>query len=108
MFIRKKKNVSGTTSIILLTSIREPGKKHSNLQIIKNFGVAKDEQEIKALTKHAEEYRQFLLQSSPKAITLKITSAQDINSCTSCNVGFLDVYGKLFNLVFSKLNVTTR
>jgi hypothetical protein len=42
---------------------------------------------------------------SPKAITLKITSARDIRSCASFNVGFLDVYGKLFDDIFSKINL---
>lgn len=105
MFIRKKKNVGGTTSIILLTSIREPGKKYSNLQIIKNFGASQDEQELQSLIKQAEEYKHYLLMTSPKAITLKITSAQDINSCTSCNIGFSDVYGKLFNAIFANISL---
>ena len=105
MFIRKKKNAGGTTSILLLTSDRRPGKKHSNLRIIQNFGSARDEHELNLLVEKAQEYKNHLMAVSPKAMTLKITSARDIRSCTSFNRGFLDVYGKLFDDVFSTINL---
>jgi transposase len=105
MFIRKKKNSGGTTSIMLLTSDRRPGKKYSNLRVIKNFGASSNENELALLIQKAEEYKFHLMTVSPKAITLKITSARDIRSCASFNVGFLDVYGKLFDDIFSKINL---
>jgi hypothetical protein len=105
MFIRKKKNSGGTTSIMLLTSDRRPGKKYSNLRVIKNFGASSNENELALLIQKAEEYKFHLMTVSPKAITLKITSARDIRSCVSFNVGFLDVYGKLFDDIFSKINL---
>lgn len=105
MFIRKKKNKGGTTSVILLTSERRPGKKHSNLRVIKNFGASTNQKELDLLIQQAEEYKNHLMAASPKAVTLKITSARDIQSCISFNVGFLDVYGKLFNDVFSEINL---
>lgn len=107
MFIRKKKNTGGTTSIILLTSDRRPGKKHSNLRVIKNFGASSNENELAVLIEKAEEYKEHLLAVSPKAVTLKITSPRDIKSCISFNVGFLDIYGKLFYDIFSKINLKT-
>lgn len=105
MFIRRKKNAGGTTSIMLLTSDRRPGKKYSNLRMIKNFGASRDEEELKKLIKQAEEYKQHLMLVSPKATTLKITSPRDIKSCHSFTVGFTDVYGKFFDNIFSKLNL---
>src|SRR3990167_515595 len=105
MFIRKKKNAGGTTSVMLLTSDRRPGKKYSNLRVIKNFGAANNENELELLTQKAEEYKSHLIIDSPKAVTLKITSPQDIQSCASFNVGFLDVYGKLFGDIFLDINL---
>ena len=105
MFIRKKKNAGGTTSIMLLTSDRRPGKKHSNLRLIKNFGASSNDNELALFIQQAEEYKTHLITVSPKAVTLKITSARDIRSCASYNVGFLDVYGKLFDNVFSTINL---
>lgn len=105
MFIRKKKNTSGSISVLLLTGERRKGKKHSNLRLIKNFGTSRDESELAQLVQKAEEHKQYLMVTSPKAVTLKITSARDIRSCVSLNVGFLDVYGKYFHEVFSKLDL---
>jgi len=61
MFIRKKKNVGGTTSIILLTSDRRAGKKHSNLRLLKNFGASSDDNELALLVQKAEEYKKHLI-----------------------------------------------
>ena len=83
MFIRKKKNAGGTTSIMLLTSDRRPGNKHSNLRIIKNFGASSSEEELARLIQEAEDYKNHLMTVSPKATTLKITSARDIHSCVN-------------------------
>ncbi len=105
MFIRKKKNAGGTTSVMLLTSDRRPGKKYSNLRMIKNFGASSNANELTLLIQKAEEYKSHLIAVSPKAVTLKITSARDIKSCASFNVGFLDAYGKLFDDVFSDINL---
>lgn len=103
MFIRKKKNRGGSISIMLVIGERKKGKKNSNLRVIKNFGASSDENELQLLIQQAEEYRNHLMAVSPKAQTLKISSARDIRSCSSFNVGFLDVYGKLFDDIFSKL-----
>src|ERR1700736_1188540 len=107
MFIRKKKNNSGSISVLLLTGERKPGKKHSVSRMIKNFGTANDECELEKLIQQAEEYKKYLLLVSPKASTLKIVSPRDIKSCFSFTVGFLDVYGKFFDKVFSTLNLKT-
>jgi len=105
MFIRKKKNRGGSTSIFLVIGERKAGKKHSYPRIIKNFGASSNKDELALLIQKAEEYKTHLIAVSPKAVTLKITSARDIRSCASFNVGFLDVYGKLFDDVFSDINL---
>ena len=105
MFIRKKKNSGGTTSIMLLTSDRRPGKKYSNLRLIKNFGASSNEDELTLLVKQAEDYKSHLMTVSPQVKILRIASPRDIRSCAFFNVGFLDVYGKLFDDVFSKISL---
>lgn len=105
MFVRKKKNKSGTTSILLVVGERKSGKKNSIPRLIKNFGTSSDEDELTSFIQKAEDYKNHLMMVSPKAATLKITSARDIQSCASFNIGFLDVYGKLFDDVFSKINL---
>ena len=105
MFIRKKKNNGGSTSILLLTSERKKGKKHSNLRLIKNFGASSDNNELSRLIQEAEGYKKYLCSISPKATTLKITTARDIKSCISLNVGFSDVYSSIFDKTFSKLTL---
>ena len=108
MFIRKKKNRGGTTSVMLLTSDRRVGKKYSNLRLIKTFGAAKDEQELLELTQQAEAYKAQMIRLSPKVVPLKIQSTLDIQSCVSFNVGFCDVYGKCFDDVFFGLSLKIR
>ena len=105
MFIRKKKNKSGTTSVMLVVGERKRGKKNPVPRIIKNFGTSNDETKLSAFIQQAEEYKSHLITISPKAATLKITSPRDIKSCLSFNVGFLDVYGKLFEDIFSTINL---
>src|SRR3990167_10769556 len=105
MFVRKKKNKSGTTSILLVVGERKSGKKNSIPRLIKNFGTSSNEDDLASLIQKAEDYKNHLMVVSPKAATLKITSARDIRSCSSFNVGFLDVYGKLFDDVFSDINL---
>lgn len=105
MYIRKKKNAGGTTSILLLTSERRLGKKHSNLRLLKNFGASSDENKLAILIQEAEEYKKHLISISPKISVLKIMSPRDIKQCFSMNIGFSDVYGKFFDQIFSKLNL---
>jgi transposase len=105
MFIRKKKNAGGTTSIMLLTSDRRPGKKHSNLRLIKNFGASYDEEELNKLIQQAEDYKNHLLAVAPKAKALKIISGADVKSCRSYNVGFADIYARFFQTIFCGIDV---
>ena len=108
MFVRKKKNPGGATSVLLLVGERRAGKKHPNLRLIKTFGSAKDETALAELLQKAEAYKAHLQALSPKASTLKITSPRDIQACRFLNVGFNDVYGKCFDEVFTGLSLKER
>jgi transposase len=105
MFIRKKLNKGGSFSILLIKGVRKIGKKHSTPIIVKNFGSAKNEKEVKILVKQAEEYKANLETAYPKVKTLKVTSDMDIKSCHSLNTGFSDVYGQAFDKTFGELNL---
>lgn len=107
MYIRKKKNKSGSYSVAIFIGERVEGKKHPISKMIKSFGASKDEMELQALWEQAEQYKQQLLLVAPvKPKSLKINGDIDINSCSSYNVGFIDVYGSLFDATFNKLGLT--
>ncbi len=105
MFIRKKKNKSGTYSILLLIGERVPGKAHPVSKMIKNFGSSSDENKLKKLVEEAEVYKNYLQSTSPKAKILKIATDVDLRSCRSYNVGFSDVYGQAFSSIFNTINL---
>ena len=108
MYIRLKKNTSGTTSVLLTISERLPGKKNPYSRVLKSFGTAKSEQEIAKLKSEAEDY--FNSMHSEKKLkapldSLVIESPADISSCTARVKGFHDVYHKLFSSIFSDTNL---
>ena len=105
MFVRKKKNRSGSYSVMLVMGERIPGKANPVLKMVKNFGVASDEKHLQSLLNMAETYRKNLLASSPKAKYLKISLDDDLQSCHSYNVGFSDVYGSAFSKLFSSIDM---
>jgi transposase len=100
MYIRKRKNESGSYSVMLCVGERIPGKKNSITKMIKSFGVARDESHLNKLIAEAESYKQHLEQHSSKGKALKILSEDDISQCRSYNTGFLDVYGQAFVSTF--------
>lgn len=100
MYVRKRKNESGSYSVMLCVGERLPGKKNSITKMIKSFGVARDENHLNKLIAEAESYKQHLEQHSPKGKSLKILSESDISQCQSYNTGFLDVYGQAFVSTF--------
>ncbi len=108
MYIRLKKNTSGTTSVLVTVSERIPGKKNPYSRVLKSFGTAKCEEEITKLKAEAEVYCHSISAfKRPKASTesLVIESAADISSCTTKIKGFHDVYSKLFYSIFSNTNL---
>ena len=100
MYVRKRKNESGSYSVMLCVGERLPGKKHSITRMIKSFGAARDEAHLNRLIAEAESYKQHLERYSPKGKALKILSEEDISQCCSYNTGFLDVYGEAFVSTF--------
>ena len=107
MFIRLKKNNSGSISVLLVSSERIPGGQ-SYPHIIKHFGVVKTEQELSNLKIIAQQYLDSIIADDkviPKTTStgseiLTIRSGQDITSCYSETIGFKDLYGKLFKKIF--------
>jgi len=105
MFIRKKKNKSGSYSVLLLSGERVFGKKHPISKMIKNFGSSSNEAELQKLINEAESYKKHLECTTPKVKILKIVSDIDLGSCRSYNVGFSDVYGHAFSSIFRPINL---
>ncbi len=106
MYIRKKKNKSGSYSISLFTSERIDGKNHPVPKLIKSFGASSDEGELLKLWAQAESYKeQLMLVAQPVVKLLKIRSEVDIKNCKSYNVGFYDVYGYYFDKIFNTIEL---
>lgn len=103
MYVRKRKNESGSYSVMLCVGERLPGKKNSTTKMIKSFGVARNEDHLNRLLAEAESYKQNLEKNSPKGKALKILSDEDISQCRSYNTGFLDVYGHAFASTFQSI-----
>ena len=83
MFIRSRKNVSGSTSIFIVNSYRVPGKVYSKSVMVKNFGSSKDPLKIESMIREAELYKSKLDQAvnfTPKS--LNISNSADLDSCT--------------------------
>lgn len=97
MYIRVKKNPSGTSTILLLKSERKAGKKNAHSIILKNFGTSNDQQVLRRLKNEAESYKQQLLKQNPKVNILRISSSKDIDSCAVVHRGFHDIYGSIFD-----------
>src|SRR5262249_33883679 len=100
MYVRKRKNESGSYSVMLCAGERLPGKNHPISRMVKSFGVAKDDKHLKELLDEAERYKKYMESASPKAKTLRINNDRDISSCHTYNVGFHDVYGNFFSSIF--------
>jgi hypothetical protein len=60
MYVRKRRNESGSYSVMLCIGERVPGKKHPSSRMIKSFGVAGDEEHLKQLLEEAESYKKHL------------------------------------------------
>jgi transposase len=107
LFIRLKKNNSGSISVLLVSSERVSGGQPYP-RIIKHFGVVKTEQELSNLKIIAQQYLDSIIANDnaiPKIISkeskiLTIKSSKDINFCYSEIIGFKDLYGKLFKKIF--------
>ena len=106
MYIRLRKNKSGTTTVYLLDSVRIEGKKHSYSKVIKCFGSSIDQLTIDKWIKEAEDLKSQL---SSKQITSRnfttIKHEEDINSCKVEELGIRYIYNHIFTSIFSKFEL---
>ena len=111
MWIKFKKNASGSKSVQLVESVRVLGKKHTYPRVVKIFGTAKNDEDLLRLSNLAQEY----LKNLPKVQYEKSTEAAliikdsaDIESCTSINVGFKTIFSSLYKQIFSGIKLKNR
>jgi transposase len=106
MYIRLRKNKSGTTTVYLIDSVRVEGKKHSYGKVVKCFG-SNAEQSI--IDKWIQEAEALKLQLSSKKISSRsfttIKQDIDINSCKVEELGIRYLYSNIYNNIFSKLEL---
>lgn len=108
MYIRLKKNASGTTLVLLTISERIQGKKNPYSRVLKSFGTAKTDEELAKLKSEAEDYLSninSIKTQKPFLDSLVIETAADISSCTTRSTGFHDIYHKLFFSIFADTNL---
>ena len=102
LFIRLKKNKSGTTSVYVVTTERVIGRKYPQPRVIKSFGAADTEEEIRKLKSMAQTF----LQEDNDLQQLLISKENDITSCLCEISGFKNIYGKIFSSVFNSLKLS--
>lgn len=89
MYIRLRKNKSGTTSVQIIS-------KHAgSYQVIKHVGTAQAKSEIAQLKLSAAHYIQELHNTPSLFETISIKDR--IRTLTSVQVGFLEIFGKIFD-----------
>jgi transposase len=106
MYIRSRKNASGSTSVFIVDSRRVKGKTHSQSIMVKSFGSSADPEKIEAMLAQAQEYKLKLQQAkivAHKKLTLSIPS--DLSSCTIQTTGTKELYGSIFQQFFSSVNL---
>jgi transposase len=101
MYVRTRKNKSGSTSVFVVASKRLKGKKNPRAIVVKSFGSSKDPEQIKSL--HAEANK-FAAEEKYSAF-LRINDDGDIESSKTKVVGFKQVYGKIFDRYFSDMKL---
>jgi transposase len=110
MYVRLRKNKSGTTSVFLIASMRMSGKKHSTYNVIKSFGSAEQADEVEVLKQQAELYKKNMISiniSAKASINnaIKIQSADDIQSCCVKEIGTNMLYKEIFSRQFNGLQI---
>lgn len=106
MYVRSRKNVSGSTSVFIVNSIRVEGKLHAKSIMVKSFGSSKDPDKIEAMIKEANAYKINLSQTNnaPQKI-LSLSSASDLDSCVVQNIGTKELYSAIFQKFFGAINL---
>jgi transposase len=128
MFIHCKKNKSGTTSVQILESVRIPGQKNPKSMVMMTFGSGGTLEEVEYLKGRARAYLDGLeREGSPRdsrASFAKHTPngektfevpggvllqyGENISSCTSHIKGFNDVFGLLYDRIFTKTGLQSK
>lgn len=106
MYIRKRTNKSGTTTVYLIDSIREVGKKHASSKVVKCFGSSSEEAVIDTWVKEASALKQRLhMTSSTSRNFVNIKEASDIASCHVRECGIRHFYKEGALSLLSKIRV---
>ena len=88
MFIRKRHNASGSTSIQIVHKLG------STLRVIKHVGTASSDEQINLLKAKAEK---ILMQSTLSLFNAHTSSLEDIHISRSILVGFQEVFGTIYD-----------
>lgn len=106
MYVRLRKNASGSTSVFIVDSRRLEGGTHSKSIMVKSFGSSFDKEKIELLKKEAEEYKEMLVKLGiDNTKTLTIASSLDVSSCKVEASGIRELYGSIFNRFFCSLHL---
>lgn len=101
MYVRTRKNKSGSTSVFVVASKRFKNKKHPRAIVVKSFGSSKDPEKIASLHEEASKF------AKEKKYTpfLRINNAEDISSCKVKTIGFKDIHGSIFERYFANMQL---
>jgi transposase len=106
MYIRLRKNKTGTTTVYLLESIRPEGKVHSTSKVIKCFGSSSDSRLIDQWKKDALSLKlSFGEQKISSRDFLKIQKSEDIKTCKVKELGVKFLYQNIFDNAFGKMKI---
>jgi transposase len=106
MYIRLRKNKTGTTTVYLLESIRLEGKMHSTAKVIKCFGSSANESTIDQWKKDALSLKLSCEEQEVSSKDfLKIQTSEDVSSCTVKDIGVKFLYQNIFDDAFSKIKL---
>lgn len=106
MYLRFRKNKTGTTTVYLLDSMRVEGKKHAISKVVKCFGSSSDEAKIEQWRKEALELKSELESQNVRASdALNIQQGADVDSCVAQELGAKYLYDHIFDSVFGTLKL---
>jgi transposase len=106
MYVRIRLNKSGTTTIYLIDSVREAGKKNATSKVVKCFGSSSDEGQLAAWSKEAEHLKhQLAKQKISSRQFMKIKQSSDVESCQVEDFGMRYLYGNIFDSLFGGMRL---
>jgi transposase len=106
MYVRLRKNKTGTTTVYLLESIRPEGKLNSTSKVIKCFGSSSNQAVVEQWKKDALSLKlSFGQQKISSRDFLKIQKSEDIKNCTVQKLGVKFLYQNIFDDAFGKMKL---